>query len=389
MGEHSSHPSTAEPASTTLSAIAKAFLYIGLIGFGGGLAILAHIQRHIVEKLRWLSRTELAEAIAVVQSLPGVIAVNISCFIGFKLRGWKGGLVAVSAMILPAFLSMLLVSEFYLRFREVPDLERLFRGLTPAIAAFILVAAYKLGRSVIHTVWDWPVALFSLLALSVLHLGVVRTVLITGSLGILVWGWKQRSVKGLHFFLPWPALLAAGSSAQLLWRQDAWRLLYTFLKIGAFTFGGGYVMVPILEGEVVTRFGWLSHREFVDSVALGQITPGPVVITATFVGYKVLGLLGASLATCAVFFPSYCLTLAISFYYQRFKNNEIIQAFLRGVAPSVVGMLAAATWSIGKESLHSWLGIVIGLATILVSLRFKISSLWILLAAGCFGWLFG
>jgi len=389
MGNHSSHSSTADSASTTLPAIANAFLYIGLIGFGGGLAILAHIQRHIVEKLRWLSRNELAEAIALVQSLPGVIAVNISCFIGFKLRGWKGGLVAVSAMILPAFLSMLLVSEFYLRFREVPDLERLFRGLPPAIAAFILVAAYKLGRSVIHTFWDWPVALFSLLALSVLHLGVVRTVLITGSLGILVWGWKQRLAKGLHFFFPWPPLLAAGFSTQLLWSQDAWRLLYTFLKIGAFTFGGGYVMVPILEGEVVTRFGWLSHREFVDSVALGQITPGPVVITATFVGYKVLGLLGASLATCAVFFPSYCLTLAISFYYQRFKSNEIIQAFLRGVAPSVVGMLAAATWSIGKESLHGWLGIVVGLATVLISLRFKISSLWILLAAGCFGWLFG
>src|SRR5262249_1009669 len=130
-------------------------------------------------------------------------------------------------------------------------------------------------------------------------------------------------------------------------------------------------------------------REFVDSVALGQITPGPVVITATFVGYKVLGFLGACLATGAVFFPSYCFTLAISFYYRRFKSNQLIQAFLRGVAPSVVGMLAAATWSIGKESVHSWLGALIGLATVWVSLRFKISSLWILLVAGCLGWLFG
>jgi chromate transporter len=147
---------------------------------------------------------------------------------------------------------------------------------------------------------------------------------------------------------------------------DFWRLLYVFLKIGAFTFGGGYVMVPILEGEVVNRFGWLSHREFVDSVALGQITPGPVVITATFVGYKVLGLLGACLATGAVFFPSYCLTLAISFYYQRFKSNQMIQAFLRGVSPSVVGMLASATWSIGKESVHSWSGVLIALVTVLI-----------------------
>src|SRR5262245_56886797 len=186
--------SVSPPLSPSLGALTQAFLYVGLIGFGGGLAILAQIQRHVVEKLKWITRDELAEATAVVQSLPGVIAVNISCFIGFKLRGWKGGLAAVSAIVFPAFLSMLIVSEFYLRFKEVPDLARLFRGLTPAIAAFILVAAYKLGRGVIRSVWDWPVALFSLLALSVLNLGVVRTVLITGTLGILAWAWKRRGV---------------------------------------------------------------------------------------------------------------------------------------------------------------------------------------------------
>jgi chromate transporter len=389
MDDPLSQPSSNTSTLPSLYAIANAFLYIGLIGFGGGLAILAQIQRHVVEKLRWLTRDELGEATAVVQSLPGVIAVNISCFIGFKLRGWKGGLAAVVAILFPAFISMLLVSEFYLRFKEVPDLERLFRGLTPAIAAFILVAAYKLGCSVIRSFWDWPVALFSLLALSVFNLGVVRTVLITGGLGILVWAWKQRLAKGLSCFIPCLSWVAAGLSAPSSWRLDFWRLLYVFLKIGAFTFGGGYVMVPILEGEVVNRFGWLSHREFVDSVALGQITPGPVVITATFVGYKVLGLLGACLATGAVFFPSYCLTLAISFYYQRFKSNQMIQAFLRGVSPSVVGMLASATWSIGKESVHSWSGVLIALVTVLISLRYKISSIWILLAAGCFGWVFG
>ena len=145
-------------------------------------------------------------------------------------------------------------------------------------------------------------------------------------------------------------------------------------------------MVPFLEGEVVRRFGWLNHREFVDSVALGQITPGPVVITATFVGYKVLGLLGACLTTVAVFLPSYCITLAVSFYYRRFKSNKVLQAFLRGVSPSVVGMLASATLSIGKISIHSLVGLLIAFATLVVSLRFKVSSLWIILAAGGLGW---
>ena len=389
MDNHVTHPSMSTSFPPSLGSIARAFLYIGFIGFGGGLAILAQIQRHVVEKLRWLTRDELAEATAVVQSLPGVIAVNISCFIGFKLRGWKGGLAAVIAIVFPAFVSMLLVSEFYLRFKEVPDLARLFRGLTPAIAAFILVAAYKLGRGVIRSFWDWPVALFSLLALSVFNLGVVRTVLITGMLGILAWTWHRRGDESVSCLAPWLSGLAVGLSTSSFWQSDLWRLTYVFLKIGAFTFGGGYVMVPILEGEVVNRFGWLSHHEFVDSVALGQITPGPVVITATFVGYKILGLLGACLATVAVFFPSYCLTLAISLCYQRFKSSQVIQAFLRGVAPSVVGMLASATWSIGKESVHTWLGVLIATATVLISLRSRISSIWILVGAGCLGWLFG
>jgi chromate transporter len=357
---------------------------VGSIGFGGGLAVLAQLQRHIVEKLQWITSDEFVEATAVIQALPGVIAVNISCYIGYKLRHWKGGLVAVAAMILPAFASMLLLSEFYMRFKEVPSFERIFRGITPAIAAFIFVAAFKLGRSVIRSVWDWPVALFSFVALSFLDLGVVRTVLLAGSSGLIGSAWKGDR-GGEHRCVAPFLLVLSFLSAGVFPSGDLWALLYVFLKIGTFTFGGGYVMVPFLEGEVVRRFAWLNQREFVDSVALGQITPGPVVITATFVGYKVLGLVGACLSTVAVFLPSYCITLAISFYYHRFKSNKYLQAFLQGVAPSVVGMLASATLSIGRVSIQSWLGLLIALATCVASLRFKIASFWIILLAGLVG----
>ena len=389
MDKNLSHSSS--QASTTnvvcnrnLLQIARAFFYVGVIGFGGGLAILAQLQRHVVEKLKWLTNEEFVEATAVIQSLPGVIAVNISCYIGFKLRGWIGGLVAVVAMLLPAFVSMLLLSEFYLTFKEVPDLERLFRGMTPSIAAFILVATYKLGHSVLRSFWDWPLAILSFLAISFFDCGVVQAVLVAGSLGLLASVWKRAFAGDFRCFSP--LCLGVGILITFFLSNDIWRLLYVFLKIGAFTFGGGYVMVPFLEGEVVRRFGWLNHREFVDSVALGQITPGPVVITATFVGYKVLGLLGACLTTVAVFLPSYCITLAVSFYYRRFKSNKVLQAFLRGVSPSVVGMLASATLSIGKISIHSLVGLLIAFATLVVSLRFKVSSLWIILAAGGLGW---
>lgn len=388
-----SFPSAITPTPSgpnpSLLEISKAFLYVGAVGFGGGLAILAQLQRHIVETLGWLTREEFAEATAVIQALPGVIAVNISCYIGFKLRHWAGGLAAVTAMLLPAFASMLLLSEFYLRFNQVPDLERLFRGMTPAIAAFILLAAFKMGQSVIRSPWDLPVVAFSFWSLSFWKFGVVRTVLITGALGILAYAWKRRQTNELICFSPLLVLMGAGIGSEILVHADAWRLLFVFLKIGTFTFGGGYVMVPFLEGEVVQKFGWLNHREFVDSVALGQITPGPVVITATFVGYKVLGILGAFISTVAVFLPSYFITLAVSCYYQVYKSNNWLQAFLRGVAPSVVGMLASATWSIGKVSIRDWLGGIIAATTLLVSFRFKISSLWVIFAAATAGWLFG
>src|SRR5207249_1083891 len=219
--------------------------------------------------------------------------------------------------------------------------------------------------------------------------GVIQTVLIAGGVGLLAFAWKGAPAGDFRSFTCWPICLGIGLLTGSFLSNEIWRLLYVFLKIGAFTFGGGYVMVPFLEGEVVRKFGWLNHREFVDSVALGQITPGPVVITATFVGYKVLGMFGACLATIAVFLPSYCLTLAVSFYYQRFKSNKVLQAFLRGISPSVVGMLASATFSIGRISVHSWVGFFIALATLVVALRFKVSSLWIILAAGGLSWFLG
>lgn len=377
------------PQPPSLSQIARTFLYVGFVGFGGGLAILAHLQRVIVEKRRWLNNREFAEAVSVIQALPGVIAANITGFIGFKLGRWKGSAVAVTAMVIPAFLSMLLLSEFYLRYKEVPAMERVFRGMTPAIAAFILTAAYKMGRSVIRSRWDLPVMVFSFWALSVAKLGVVKTVLIAGFAGLLAYAWRQSRNFRFFSFSPWSAILAVSLPLGLAFSEDAWRLLTVFLKIGAFTFGGGYVMVPFLEGEVVRRFAWLTHREFVDSMALGQITPGPVIITATFVGYKVLGLSGACLATVAVFFPSFLITSVISHYYERFQSNAALQAFLRGVAPCAVGMLGAAALSIGQVSISSVFGVLVAIATLVLSLRFKVSAIWIIAVSALCGWLWG
>jgi len=162
-----------------------------------------------------------------------------------------------------------------------------------------------------------------------------------------------------------------------------------FLRIGSVTFGGGLVMVPLMESEVVTTHHWLTHQEFADAFALGQITPGPVLITATFVGYRAAGTLGALLATISIFLPAFVMTLAAASSLRRFRNNEFVQSFLRGVAPAVVGLLIAAALSIGRAGIHTWVGLSIMLLSMFILVRFRPNAFWVIFGAGLIRFLLG
>ena len=162
-----------------------------------------------------------------------------------------------------------------------------------------------------------------------------------------------------------------------------------FLRMGAVTFGGGFVMIPLIEKEVVESRGWLSHQEFADATALGQITPGPVLITATFIGYHVAGTLGALVATISIFLPSFLMTMAAGVSLRRFRTNEIVQSFLRGVTPAVVGLLVAAAISIGRAGIHSWIGLAIAVAAGFVLVRYRLNAFWVILGAGVVRFLLG
>jgi chromate transporter len=170
-------------------------------------------------------------------------------------------------------------------------------------------------------------------------------------------------------------------------------LLFTlsaiFLRIGSVTFGGGLVMVPLIESEVVNNHQWLTHQEFADAFALGQITPGPVLITATFVGYRVAGTLGALVATISIFLPAFLMTIAAASSLRRFRSNKLVQAFLRGIAPAVVGLLVAAAVSVGRAGIHTWLGLTIMIVAIFILVRFRPNAFWVIFGAGVVRLLFG
>lgn len=428
--------------TATLGGLFLSFAKIGLVGFGGGVAVLAEIRALTVRQRRWLTDADFAEAVALAQSLPGTSAGNSVTYIGLRLQGWRGAAVALSGFILPSMLIMILLAIVYKHVRAFPDIQRFFHGLNGAVVALILVTAWRMGKNLLTQRWQWVLAVFSFLAVALLDATVLEVVFVAGLIGIYINSFaekqwrrfrtlgtvvgrrrsrvrtrlaKQRRARRPAFLRAYLSPRISGSTSSETNEQSAATesgeepeksstfnsvslallgmpvlaklgLLITiaalFLRVGSVTFGGGLVMIPLIESEVVTTHHWLTHQEFADATALGQVTPGPVLITATFIGYRVAGTLGALVATISIFLPAFLMTIAAGSSLRRFRNNEQVQAFLQGIAPAVIGLLVAAALSIGRAGIHSWVGLAIMLVSILTLLRFRPNAIWVILGAG-------
>ena len=439
----------------TLKGLFLSFLKIGVVGFGGGLAVISQIRTLAVNQREWLTEQEFAEAFALAQSLPGTNAGNAVTYIGLKLAGWRGALVAMVGFILPSTLMMIALAELYSQFRGLPDTERLFHGLNSAVVALILVTAWRLSRSALSKKWQWFVAVGALLAVAIFQATVLEVILCAGLIGIYFFAFGERQLEKFtalrremlsprrerikqrrqqtrrragktsanqspHDFIG--GHLTKALADKRTENQDENQdekpknlknnrlysfaplaflpfflvnlsllatLAIVFLRIGAVTFGGGFVMIPLIEAEVVANHHWLTPQEFADATALGQITPGPVLVTATFIGYRVAGILGAIVATICIFLPAFLFTIVAGSSLQRFRTNKIIQSFLLGVTPAVVGLLAAAAVSIGRSGIHTIIGFSIMLAAVFVLLKFRPNALWVLLGAGLIRFVIG
>ena len=423
-----------------LGGLFLSFLKIGLVGFGGGVAVLAQIRTLTVRKRRWLTDSDFAEAVALAQSLPGTSAGNSVTYIGLRLRGWRGAIVSMSGFILPSMLMMIALAIVYKHIGSLSDVQQFFHGLNGAVVALILVTAWRMGKNILTKRWQWLLAVLSFLAVAILDATVLEVVFAAGLIGIYMdsfgekqWQrWRSLSTLVTRRRTRMRARLAKQRRTQEFSRQYLSRdvdersitpdrtesqpeesttlrsvgvlalamplfaklgLLLTlsaiFLRMGSVTFGGGFVMVPLIESEVVNTHHWLTHQEFADAFALGQITPGPVLITATFVGYRVAGTLGALVATLSIFLPAFLITIAAGSSLRRFRSNEQVQSFLGGVAPAVVGLLMAAAVSVGRAGIHTWIGFLIMLAAIFVLIRYRPNAFWLILGAGMLRFVIG
>ena len=439
--------------TTTLGGLFLSFLKLGLVGFGGGVAVLAQIRALTVRKRNWLTDWEFAEALALAQSLPGTSAGNSVTYIGLRLRGWRGAAVAMSGFILPSMLIMIGLAITYKHVRAFSGTQRFFHGLNGAVVALILVTAWRMGKNILTKRWQWLLAVLAFMAVAILNATVLEVVFAAGLIGIYIDSFgekqlgrlrnlraivnrrqrrvrvrltRQRRTRKNKFISSYasPALndpakgdisteqpeeIGANDCEKEGEESATFRslsflalgmpvvaklgLLLTlsaiFLRMGSVTFGGGLVMVPLIESEVVNNHNWLTHQEFADATALGQITPGPVLITATFIGYRVAGTPGALVATVSIFLPAFLITIAAASSLRRFRSNEQVQSFLRGIAPAVVGLLVAAALSVGRAGIHSWMGLSIMIVAIFTLIRFRPNAFWVILGAGFIRFLFG
>jgi chromate transporter len=378
------------------------FFRIACTSFGGFMAMIAVVQNVVVERRRLLSSTDMADGISLASILPGPVAVNLVAYVGYRLRGAAGATVSAIAIVLPSLTLILLLSVAYFRYGQVPAVSRLFQGFIPAMTAIILAAAWNMARRSVTNIREAVLVVAAALVLLVVS-GVWSTLGIVLGAGMLGSWWFRE-----HGEPPSPpspvapeppkpggsklqAVLPFVSTAAPLLSVDPGllaKIFFTFGGMSLMLFGGAYVFIPLIQEVVVEGHGWVSQQEFIDAVAMGQVTPGPILVSAAFVGLKIAGLAGALAATLGIYLPSALLMIASSRVLEHIKRSAVIRSALRGVRPAVVGMIFAAGVVIGKTAAPVWVSIVIFAAALLALLRFRIEAVWIIPAAGGFGWLF-
>jgi chromate transporter len=382
-----------------LGELARLFLKLGVIGFGGPAAHVAMMEDEVVSRRGWLDRQHFLDLIGATNLIPGPNSTEMTMHVGYERAGWPGLVVAGACFILPAVAITGAFAWAYVAYGTLPAVEPFLRGIKPAVIAVILGALWKLGKKAVS---GWRLAVVGAAVTAAVLAGAdpVAALLVAGALG-MVWLRlaAQRSDGGggstagalVPAFVSGLRRSAGGVLATITGAAAAGgavslgRLFLFFLKVGAVLYGSGYVLVAYLEGGLVRQHGWLTHPQLLDAVALGQLTPGPVLSTATFIGYVVAGTPGAALATVGIFLPSFFFVLALNPLVPKLRRSAWMGAFLDAVNVAAVGLMAAVTLELGAATLRSWPAWLIAALAAVAVLRFRVGAVWVVLGGAVLG----
>jgi chromate transporter len=374
--------------------IIKAFLHLGVTAYGG-LAMVEPIRQRVVKEKGWLNQKEFLDGLALCQMVPGATVVQLTTYVGYRLRRTPGALAAAAGFILPAFVLMLGLSALYFTYGNIAWVKSVSRGLGVVVIALLLQAVWHLGRNVSKHWLDVGIALLALLALwfqanyllVFVAAGLLRLILSLRLQADQVSPREPMQSQKLpvNTILTHLALTLLGLAVLVggLWRLDPklGLMASTFFKVAMVAFGGGYAMIPILQWDLVDRLGWLTLQQFLDGILLGFVTPGPIIITATFVGYWVKGLLGAIVATVSIFLPPILIIIFLTPFYQRIKEAKLMRPVIQGILAALVGMLVLVTLQMGVVTLTDLKSLALMAAASLALIVFKVNLLWIVVAA--------
>ncbi|MCF6333530.1 MAG: chromate efflux transporter [Draconibacterium sp.] len=384
------------------------FLKIGTISWGGFMALISVVQKQLVEKDKVIEDEVILDSISLASILPGPVAFNVVINIGYFLRGIKGALVSMIAILLPSFVFITILSWLYFTFDELPLFNKFFLGILPAIAAIIISVALNMIKKHVKDYKQIIVLICAGIALIFFHsfFTTLFIILAGGLAGYLIYG-KSAAINSSKIFQEekkesWQTwiYIAAGFALFfiVLWFlpnlfkgsffhkiEIIRNLIFTFAGMSLTLFGGGYVIIPAIQTVVVDGLQWLTVKEFADAIALGQVTPGPIFISAAFIGYKVFGLAGAFAATLAIFTPPGMLMIFCSRFISQMKQSSIINAIYKGIRPAVIGMIFSAAFTIGKSVELRWETLSIFVLVVILSVKFKINVVYLIPASGIIG----
>ncbi len=339
------------------------FLKIGSVAFGGFMSLIAIVESIVVKEKKWLPQETILDGISLASILPGPMAVNVITYIGYKINGIKGAIATFMGIMIPSFIMILLLGDLYLKYSEEPLVQSIFQGIMLAVAAIIIQVCLRMGRKNFRNAKDYLLALIAFLILffapkSIQLYFTFGIIILYGFIGYITLpskeinntspsqsssiNWKQLSIPLIIL-----ASLLLLSLLPIPWQIGSLEHLFVkFSGLGLMLFGGGYVFIPLIQELVVSQYEWMSQSTFVNAIAMGQITPGPIVITIAFVGYKVNGIMGAIVSTLAIFGAPATLMLVASQLMDYFKQREDIQKAMQTIRVGVIGMIAYAAWII-------------------------------------------
>ncbi|WYL95361.1 MAG: chromate efflux transporter [Gloeotrichia echinulata IR180] len=389
-------------ALSRLGELAKLFLKLGIIGFGGPVAHIAMIEDEVVKRRQWLTREHFLDLLGATNLIPGPNSTEMAIHVGYVYAGWLGLIVAGVSFILPAVLITGGFAWFYVNYGTLPQVAPILYGIKPVVLAIVINALWGLAKKAVKTRQLLIITLVVVVLSGLLKLNEVVSLLIGGLLGMI---WLRTGDKGnppaqqtnfvIASLTTGATLKATAASATVATAANVplWQLGWFFLKIGSVLFGGGFVLIAFIQGELVGEYGWLTQQQLLDAIAIGQFTPGPVLSTATFIGYVLAGVPGAIVSTVGIFLPSFVFTAALNPLVPKLRASKWTSAFLDSINVSAVALMVVVTFQVGVATLSlaklpfvDLFGLAIAIISAVLAIRFRINAAWLVLGGAIIGW---